>query len=199
MKKEKLPMIKENYLISLLQRLGVPINQPKRKRGRPRKVPEGITDNYQKEAKKRGRPKKITDTIEITEKKKRGRPRKVAIESLLKKKRGRPRKYSLETLNKPELQVVPVLIDILKQSHKPVHAPALLNSINKTLKTSYADTTLRKVINYIRAKSLSPIVSVNGTGYEITTSKKKINEQIHSLNKRASSIVSSAHGLKKFL
>jgi len=131
--------------------------------------------------------------------KKRGRPNKFLPENLSKKKRGRPRKFRVDEINKTEMQIVSVLISILEKSEKPLHTTELLSQINKTLETSFPQSTLRKVINYIRAKSLSPIVCIKGTGYEITTSNRKIKEQIHSLNKRASSIVSSAHGLKKFL
>jgi len=91
----------------------------------------------------------------------------------------------------------------LGKSDKPVHTHKLVSQINTILNfensKSFGEPTLRKVINYIRAKSLSPIVSINGTGYEISLSKNKIKAQIDSLNKRASSIISSAHGLKKFL
>lgn len=193
MKTEKLPKIRENELIALLQRLGVPIK--KNKVGRPRKE---STDTIEVK-RKRGRPRKEVWEWQTTAKKKRGRPSKLSPEVLSKKKRGRPRKYEVELLNKPEFDIIPLLIRILKNSSKPIHTNKLLSEVNKTLDTNFPDTTIRKVINYIRAKSLSPIVSVNGNGYEITTKKKKIQAQIDSLNKRASCIISSANGLKNFL
>lgn len=222
MKNEKLPVLSESHLISLLKKLGVELKTPekrkrgrprkviveqdvlpKRKRGRPRKNPEVVV-----EKKKRGRPRKVSEKVVDNynnEVKKRGRPSKFSVENLQKKSKGRPRKYDVDILTKPELEIVPVLISILEKSHKPVHTHKLVSQINTILnfgsssKSIIAEPTLRKVINYIRAKSLSPIVSVNGTGYEISLSKKKIKAQIDSLNKRASSIVCSAHGLKKFL
>jgi hypothetical protein len=225
MKTEKLPQINESTLISLLERLGVPIKlrepikEPvieKRKRGRPRKNPDVIVEKRKRgrprknpdvnpdvivEKRKRGRPRKNPDVI--IEKKKRGRPSKFSVENLQKKGVGRPRKYDIDILTKPELKIVPVLISILEKSDKPVHTHKLVSQINTILNfensKSFGEPTLRKVINYIRAKSLSPIVSINGTGYEISLSKNKIKAQIDSLNKRASSIISSAHGLKKFL
>ena len=236
MKTEKLPQINESTLISLLERLGVPIklNTEKRKRGRPRKNPlkEPVVEKRKRgrprknpdvnpdvivEKRKRGRPRKNPDVIiekkkrgrprknpdVIIEKKKRGRPSKFSVENLQKKGVGRPRKYDIDILTKPELKIVPVLISILEKSDKPVHTHKLVSQINTILNfensKSFGEPTLRKVINYIRAKSLSPIVSINGTGYEISLSKNKIKAQIDSLNKRASSIISSAHGLKKFL
>lgn len=187
----------------------VPEVLPKRKRGRTRKNTKVII-----EKRKRGRPRKISEEVidkltfisqGFNKAKKRGRPSKFSIENLQKKGVGRPRKFSVDILTKPELEIVPVLINILEKSQKPVHTDKLVSQINSIInfgssaKSMIAEPTLRKVINYIRAKSLSPIVSVNGTGYEISLSKRKIKAQIESLNKRASSIVSSAHGLKKFL
>jgi hypothetical protein len=176
--------------------LATSLEPAKRKRGRPRKV-SNETKIEVIENKKRGRPRKKPEVV--IEKKKRGRPSKYSPEVLEKRGKGRPRKYGIEILNQTEVKIVSVLISILEKAEKPVHTPLLLSQINKSLETSFAEPTLRRVINYIRGKSLSPIVCVNGTGYEITTSKRKIKEQIDSLNKRASSIVSSAHGLKKFL
>jgi hypothetical protein len=216
MKTEKLPI--KSAIITLLQRFGIKSKEhereeepqtytpPKRKRGRPRKNPEAKAITYLATSlvkRKRGRPRKVSNEtkIEIIEKKKRGRPRKKPEVVIEKKKRGkgRPRKYGIEELNQNEMKIVSVLISILEKAEKPVHTPLLLSQINKSLETSFSQSALRRVINYIRGKSLSPIVCVSGTGYEITTSKRKIKEQINSLNKRASSIVSSAHGLKKFL
>lgn len=173
---------------------------PKRKRGRPKKVKVASVEVAPVEIlpkRKRGRPKK--QFVETLEKKKRGRPSKFSIENLQKKERGRPRKYTIELLTKPELKVVPVLIKILEESSKPVHTINLLFDINQTCNTTFGSPSLRKIVNYIRAKSLAPIVCVNGNGYEISLKKSKIKEQIESLNKRASAIISSAHGLKKFL
>lgn len=173
---------------------------PKRKRGRPKKVKVASVEVAPVEVlpkRKRGRPKK--QFVETLEMKKRGRPSKFSIENLQKKERGRPRKYTIELLTKPELKVVPVLIKILEESSKPVHTINLLFDINQTCNTTFGSPSLRKIVNYIRAKSLAPIVCVNGNGYEISLKKSKIKEQIESLNKRASAIVSSAHGLKKFL
>ena len=172
---------------------------PKRKRGRPKKVKVASVEVAPVEVlpkRKRGRPKKIKY---VPVAKKRGRPSKFSIENLQKKERGRPRKYTIELLTKPELKVVPVLIKILEESSKPVHTINLLFDINQTCNTTFGSPSLRKIVNYIRAKSLAPIVCVNGNGYEISLKKSKIKEQIESLNKRASAIVSSAHGLKKFL
>jgi len=176
--------------------LATSLEPSKRKRGRPRKV-STETKIEIIEKKKRGRPRKKPEVV--IEKKKRGRHSKFSTENLSKKKRGRPRKYGIDVLNETEMKIVSVLISILEKAEKPVHTSLLLSQINKSLETSFSVPTLMRVISYIRAKSLSPIVCVNRTGYQITTSKRKINEQIDSLNKRASSIVSSAHGLKKFL
>ena len=200
MKTEKLLKIRESELINILQKLGVPVTKKVtqiRKRGRPKKQ---TTDTIEvKQIRKRGRPRKEVWEWQPTAEKKRGRPSKLSPEVLSKKKRGRPRKYEVELLHKPELDIIPLLIRILKNSSKPLHTNKLVSEVNRTLDTKFPDTTIRKVINYIRAKSLSPIVSVNGNGYEITTNKKKIQAQIDSLNKRASCIISSANGLKNFL
>lgn len=149
--------------------------------GRPRK-------------KKVGRPR----IHPIQEKRPVGRPKKLSPEVLSKNRRGRPRKYDVELL-KPELELVNPLVSFLKSSKKPVHTQQLVYHLCSVAKQEIAETTLRKVINYVRAKSIAPIVCSNTNGYVISTKKSLIKAQIDSLNKRASSIVASANGLKSFL
>ena len=74
------------------------IEEPKRKRGRPRKVQTEEKPVEQTEQKKRGRPRKTQTEAQATEapKRGRGRPRKVQTEEPEKKKVGRPRKADTE-------------------------------------------------------------------------------------------------------
>ena len=76
------------------------IEEPKRKRGRPRKVQTEEKPVEQTEQKKRGRPRKTQTEAQATEapKRGRGRPRKVQTETEEpeKKKVGRPRKADTE-------------------------------------------------------------------------------------------------------
>ena len=76
------------------------IEEPKRKRGRPRKVQAEEKPVEQTEQKKRGRPRKTQTEAQATEapKRGRGRPRKVQTETEEpeKKKVGRPRKADTE-------------------------------------------------------------------------------------------------------
>lgn len=76
------------------------IEEPKRKRGRPRKVQTEEKPVEQTEQKKRGRPRKTQTETQATEapKRGRGRPRKVQTETEEpeKKKVGRPRKADTE-------------------------------------------------------------------------------------------------------
>jgi len=144
--------------------------------------------------KKVGRPRihPITETRPV------GRPKKLSVEVLSKKRRGRPRKYDVDLL-KPELELVNPLVSFLKSSKKPVNTQRLVYHLSSVAKQDIAETTLRKVINYVRAKSIAPIVCSKTNGYLISSKKSLIKAQIDSLNKRASAIVSSANGLKAFL
>ena len=74
------------------------VEEPKRKRGRPRKVQTEEKPVEQTEQKKRGRPRKTQTEAQATEapKRGRGRPRKVQTEEPEKKKVGRPRKADTE-------------------------------------------------------------------------------------------------------
>lgn len=170
------------------------IVKEKRKVGRPRKNPEEKRPVGRPKKRKRGRPR-----IHPEQKRPVGRPSKFSPDTLGKKHRGRPKKYDVEILNKADLEMVQPLISYLKSLSKPAHTDKVIIHLNAVLKTNIADACLRKVVNYIRAKSLAPIVCLNSNGYFITHRKSAIKEQIDSLNKRASSIVASANGLKRFL
>ena len=187
---EKLAGIEE-VILEVLKSKGL----IKAKRGRPRKTPEEKRPVGRPPKKKVGRPRINPEPL----KRPVGRPKKFSPESLGKKRRGRPRKYDVEMLNKSELEMVQPLISYLKSLSKPAHTDKVINHLNAVLKANIADTALRKVVNYIRAKSLAPIVSLNSNGYFITQRKSAIQEQIDSLNKRAACIVASANGLKSFL
>jgi len=57
---------------------------------------------------------------------------------------------------------------------------------------------LRKLVNYIRSNSLLPLIATS-QGYFTTDCKQTIQEQIKSLQERASSIDRCARGLNNFL
>jgi hypothetical protein len=57
---------------------------------------------------------------------------------------------------------------------------------------------LRKIINYIRANSIMPIIATSN-GYYFSVNKIEIQTQIKSLRQRISGILQAANGMENFL
>lgn len=89
----------------------------------------------------------------------------------------------------------------LKKS-KPMKSVEIVERINKQFyKTSDAKFTgikLRKFCNYIRSKSLLPIIATSN-GYYVSYDKTEIALQIESLEQRSEAILNSVNGLKFYL
>lgn len=110
-----------------------------------------------------------------------------------------------EELTDLELLVLPSVISAFGKYTKenPIKAPEIIKRMNENFKSKggklrMSEPRLRKMCNYIRSNGLLPLISTSN-GYYVSTSKKEIENQIKSLNQRASSILRSAEGLKKFI
>ncbi len=110
-------------------------------------------------------------------------------------------------LKKEEKEILlPMLMEgfKLRTSENPIKAPAIVRGMNGALqkaghtKLKFSEVRLRKLCNYIRSKSLMPLVATTN-GYFLATTKKELEDQILSLRERASAIVHSAEGLQEFL
>ena len=102
-----------------------------------------------------------------------------------------------------DLKNVDPLIDILSKPNKETKfltpkLVVLLNVYNDDDRPKVNGRKIRKLVNYIRTKGISPIIATSG-GYYISKDPKEIKKQIVSLIERASSINSCADGLLKYL
>ena len=86
--------------------------------------------------------------------------------------------------------------------NKPMKSAQIVERINKQIyKTSdvkFTGIKLRKFCNYIRSKSLLPIIATSN-GYYVSYDKTEIALQIESLEQRSESILNSVNGLKFYL
>lgn len=115
-----------------------------------------------------------------------------------------------DELNDFEKSLIPVLIKCFSKykESNPIKAPAVVSGVNAWLVNTpsssgkksqkFTDTRLRKCVNYIRTNGLLPLISTS-KGYFVSYDSKTINDQIVSLNQRASSIARCADGLKVFI
>jgi hypothetical protein len=108
-------------------------------------------------------------------------------------------------LTPEELELLPLFIRGFSKHRKdnPVLSGDIVNRINqylksKDIKTRITGVKVRKFSNYIRNKSLLPLIATKN-GYYISEDKEEIKKQIKSLKERANSILKSAEGLTKFL
>ncbi len=107
-------------------------------------------------------------------------------------------------LHSTDLMHVDYLISILSATtqEKPLKAPELVIRVN-----SYAfvyglhmidGARLRKMINYIRANSLIPVIATK-SGYFVSYDEQILSSQIKSLTERSNSIMDCVYGLNKIL
>ena len=108
-------------------------------------------------------------------------------------------------LTEDEKKLVPVLIKGFHKKSKdnPIKAPEIVAAINQRklqigLKANFSEVRLRKIVNFIRAEGILPLIATLN-GYYCTNDKEEIKSQIESLTQRAEAILVSANGLKKYL
>ena len=105
----------------------------------------------------------------------------------------------------PEEKLLTIsIMEILRKlgKNKPMKSAQLVAIINhKFYKESDAKFTgvkLRKFCNFIRSKSLLPIIATSN-GYYVSYDKTEIALQIESLEQRSEAILNSVNGLKFYL
>lgn len=105
-------------------------------------------------------------------------------------------------LNAQELLLVPVIASAFRKYtiSNPIKAPDICNRFNASGKYSMTLTEprLRKIVNYIRCKSIIPLIATS-RGYYVSDDVDVIQSQINSLTERANSIMECVHGLKQFI
>lgn len=115
--------------------------------------------------------------------------------------------FEIETaeLSETELSLLPFLIKGFKRhdENSPITAPVIVKELNKFFVNEHIDqqmtqVKLRKFVNFIRTKSLLPLIATS-EGYYVSGDKKVIELQIKSLQQRANSIHACAVGLQKFI
>jgi hypothetical protein len=106
------------------------------------------------------------------------------------------------TPEEKELTVSIMQILMKLKKSKPMLSTEIVELINKKhfVGTSYKFTgvKLRKYCNYIRSKSLLPIIATSN-GYYVSYDKNEIALQIESLEQRSEAILNSVNGLKFYL
>jgi hypothetical protein len=106
------------------------------------------------------------------------------------------------TPEEKELTVSIMEILMKLKKNKPMKSVEIVERINKQFyKTSdvkFTGVKLRKFCNYIRSKSLLPIIATSN-GYYISYDKNEIALQIESLEQRSEAILNSVNGLKFYL
>jgi hypothetical protein len=106
-----------------------------------------------------------------------------------------------EELTADELFMVAPICTAFKKYTKdnPIKSDEIVKRYNANKgKTVLTGARLRKIVNYIRANSLMPIIATS-SGYYVSHDKEEILKQIKSLNERANSIINCANGLQKFV
>lgn len=110
-------------------------------------------------------------------------------------------------LTPDELELIPLVINGFKKYTKnnPIKSDSVISGFNVFLSKNpkykirkLSGVRLRKLINYIRTNGLQPIIG-SSKGYYVSFEANDIQEQINSLNERASSILGCANGLSKFI
>lgn len=102
-------------------------------------------------------------------------------------------------LNEYELSLVPAFINGFKHHSKqnPIKAPEILRKM-KERGYKVSDARLRKIVNYMRSKSILPVIATS-QGYYTSFDPDEIRKQAKSLQERASAIESCANGMLAFL
>jgi hypothetical protein len=108
-------------------------------------------------------------------------------------------------LSNEELDIIPIVVHGFKKYTKEntIKAEQIVTRLNEYLKNNgykirMTQPRLRKMVNYIRTFSLIPLIATSN-GYFTSDCKETIQDQVKSLQERASSILRCAEGMKKFL
>ena len=98
------------------------------------------------------------------------------------------------------LSIMQILMKLKKS--KPMLSSEIVELINKKhfvgASNKFTGVKLRKYCNYIRSKSLLPIIATSN-GYYVSYDKNEIALQIESLEQRSEAILNSVNGLKFYL
>lgn len=110
-----------------------------------------------------------------------------------------------QELTEDEMKLVKPLISgfRLRDKNSPIHGKDVVKGVNdycqkNNISIKMTEVRLRKIVNYIRSKSLLPVMATS-KGYYCAQTKEEVLEQIRSLNERANSIMSCVKGLTIFL
>lgn len=110
-----------------------------------------------------------------------------------------------EELSEEEILLIPYLIKGFqtKTKENPIKAPQIVKSMNTYLNLNqinlkFTEIKLRKCVNYIRANGLLPLIA-NSKGYYVSYDIEEIQNQIKSLQQRASSIMDASIGLINYI
>ncbi len=102
-------------------------------------------------------------------------------------------------LTEEEHRLMPLVIKGL--STKTADSPVTGSQIVEAMKAkgyNMSEPRLRKIINYIRANGMLPLMA-SSNGYYVSDDTEEIANQVQSLRERALAINAAAKGLKKFL
>lgn len=100
-----------------------------------------------------------------------------------------------------ERELLICVYDVIKKVDKnnPIKAPNLIQRVKQiTNKEKFAQARLRKIINFIRANGILPVIATSN-GYYTSYETNEILKEIKSLNERADAIKFASDGLKIFL
>lgn len=101
-------------------------------------------------------------------------------------------------LTEAEHKMLPMVISGFKNYTKdnPIKEPDIVSRWNERHPNAkLTGARLRKLVNYIRANGLLPLIATS-KGYYVSYDKAEIEAQIKSLRQRAASIISCADGLE---
>jgi len=105
-------------------------------------------------------------------------------------------------LTAQELLLITPIANAFKKYTKsnPIKAPDIIAKFNNSqmFHVKLTEPRLRKIVNYIRTKSIIPLIATSN-GYYVTYDSDEIISQIESLKERARSINQCAEGLKNFI
>lgn len=108
-------------------------------------------------------------------------------------------------LSDDELMLIPILEKGFKRhgANNPVKGPDIVKGVNAYaekigLPVRMTEARLRKCCNYIRSKSILPVIATSN-GYFVSDDHDVIAKQILSLQERAAAIMACAKGLQRFL
>lgn len=100
--------------------------------------------------------------------------------------------------------LLPIMLQAFshKTANNPVKAPEIVKNMTKYIlskgyKIKMTEARLRKFVNYIRSKSLLPLIATP-KGYYVSYEKRIVEMQLKSLEERANSILSARNGLVPF-